>query len=49
MATALEHPPTAILLVRVLAYHAANRGAVAVALGLEALNLPLLLLFVTGL
>ncbi|GAA3290569.1 hypothetical protein GCM10020218_061470 [Dactylosporangium vinaceum] len=33
----------------VLAYHAANRAAVAVAVGLEALNLPLLLLFVTGL
>src|SRR3954447_17363847 len=33
----------------VLAYHAANRGAVAVAAGLEALNMPLLLLFVTGL
>ena len=33
----------------ILAYHAANRGAVAVAVGLEALNLPLLLLFVTGL
>jgi hypothetical protein len=33
----------------VLAYHAANRGAVAVAVGQEALNLPLLLLFVTGL
>jgi hypothetical protein len=33
----------------VLAYHAANRGAVAVAVGLEAVNLPLLLLFVTAL
>lgn len=33
----------------VLAYHAANRDAVAVAVGLEAVNLPLLLLFVTGL
>lgn len=33
----------------VLAYHAANRGAVAVAAGQEALNLSLLLLFVTGL
>jgi hypothetical protein len=33
----------------VLAYHAANRGAVAVAAGLEALNMLLLLLFVTGL
>lgn len=33
----------------VLAYHAANRGAVSVAVGQEALNLFLLLLFVTGL
>jgi hypothetical protein len=33
----------------VLAYHAENRGAVAVAFGQEAVNLPLLLLFVTGL
>jgi hypothetical protein len=33
----------------VLAYHAANRSAVAVAAGLEVLNLPLLLLFVTAL
>ncbi|WP_237566043.1 hypothetical protein [Ornithinimicrobium cerasi] len=33
----------------VLAYHAANRGAVEIAVGLEALNLPLLLLFLTGL
>src|SRR5512138_1163064 len=34
---------------KVLAFHAAHRGAVAVAVGLEALNLPLLLVFVTGL
>ena len=33
----------------VLAYHAENRGAVSVAVGQEAVNLPLLLLFVTGL
>jgi hypothetical protein len=33
----------------VLAYHAENGGAVAVAMGLEAVILPLLLLFVTGL
>ena len=33
----------------VLAYHADNRGPVAIAVGQEALNLPLLLLFVTGL
>ncbi|HZY57033.1 MAG TPA: hypothetical protein VFE09_04465 [Rubrobacteraceae bacterium] len=33
----------------VLAYHAENRGALAGAVGQEAVNLPLLLLFVTGL
>ena len=33
----------------VLAYHAANRGAVAVAAGLEAVNMVLLLVFVTAL
>src|SRR5918997_2273701 len=33
----------------VLASHAENRGALAVAVGQEAVNLPLLLLFVTGL
>jgi hypothetical protein len=33
----------------VFAYHAANRGAVAVAAGLEAMNMVLLLLFVTAL
>ena len=32
-----------------LAWHAQNRVAVAIAVGLEALNLPLLLGFVTGL
>src|SRR5215218_2062855 len=34
---------------KVLAFHAENRGAVAIAVGSEALNLPLLLGFVTGL
>src|SRR6476659_2593612 len=34
---------------KVLAFHAEHRGAVAIAVGLEALNLPLLLVFVTGL
>ena len=33
----------------VLAFHAQNRVSVAIAVGLEALNLPLLLLFLTGL
>ena len=34
---------------QVLAFHAENRTAVAIAVGLEALNLPLLLGFLTGL
>lgn len=34
---------------KVLAYHAEHRGAVAIAVGLEAVNIPLLLGFVTGL
>src|SRR5262245_52806451 len=34
---------------KVLAFHAEHRGAVAIAVGSEALNLPLLLAFVTGL
>ncbi|HEU4355987.1 MAG TPA: hypothetical protein VFT27_10400, partial [Actinomycetota bacterium] len=34
---------------KVLAFHAENRGAVAIAVGSDALNLPLLLVFVTGL
>ena len=33
----------------VLAFHTAHPGAVAIAVGLEALNVPLLLLFLTGL
>src|SRR4029079_1723081 len=33
----------------VLAFHADHRAEVAIAVGLEALNLPLLLLFLTGL
>ena len=42
-------PSYATPLGEVLAYHAENRGAVAVSVGLEAVKLPLLLLFVTGL
>jgi len=42
-------PTYAAPLGEVLAYHAENRGALAVAFGQEAVNLPLLLLFVTGL
>ena len=34
---------------KVLAFHAEHRGAVAIAVGSEALNVPLLLVFVTGL
>src|SRR3954464_12229641 len=44
-----EAPTYATPLGEVLAYHAENRGVVAVAVGLEAVILPLLLLFVTGL
>src|SRR5215207_7992806 len=42
-------PTFGVPLGEVLAYHAENRGAVAVSVGLEAVKLPLLLLFVTGL
>ena len=42
-------PTYAAPIKEVLAFHAENRTAVAIAVGLEALNLPLLLLFVTGL
>ena len=42
-------PDYAAPIKEVLAFHAENRAAVAIAVGLEALNLPLLLLFVTGL
>ena len=42
-------PTYAAPLGEVLAYHAENRGALAGAMGQEAVNLPLLLLFVTGL
>src|SRR5919199_739586 len=44
-----EAPTYATPLGEVLAYHAENRGVVAVSVGLEAVKLPLLLLFVTGL
>src|SRR5919202_4536091 len=44
-----EAPTYAAPLGEVLAYHAENRGVVAVSVGLEAVKLPLLLLFVTGL
>src|ERR671939_208078 len=42
-------PTYAAPIKEVLAFHAENRAAVAIAVGLEALNVPLLLLFVTGL
>src|SRR5215470_5995069 len=42
-------PTYAAPLKEVLAFHADHRVAVAIAVGLEALNVPLLLLFVTGL
>src|SRR5437764_3347674 len=44
-----EAPTYATPLGEVLAYHAQNRGVVAVSVGLEAVKLPLLLVFVTGL
>ncbi|RYC14802.1 hypothetical protein [Nocardioides zhouii] len=44
-----EAPAYGDPITEVLAFHAENRGAVAIAVGLEALNLPLLLGFVTGL
>ena len=45
----LGSPPYGAPLKEVLAFHADHRAAVAIAVGLEALNVPLLLLFVTGL
>jgi hypothetical protein len=42
-------PTYAAPIKEVLAFHAENRAAVEIAVGLEALTLPLLLLFVTGL
>ena len=45
----VNSPTYAAPMKEVLAFHAENRAAVAIAVGLEALTLPLLLLFVTGL
>ena len=45
----VDSPTYGAPLKEVLAFHADHRAAVAFAVGLEALNLPLLLLFVTGL
>jgi hypothetical protein len=45
----VNSPTYAAPMKEVLAFHAENRAAVAIAVGLEALNVPLLLLFVTGL
>ena len=45
----VDSPTYGAPLKEVLAFHADHRAAVAIAVGLEALNLPLLLLFVTGL
>src|SRR4051794_24890734 len=44
-----KSPPYGAPMKEVLAFHANHPGAVAIAVGLEALNVPLLLLFVTGL
>src|SRR5918911_4062227 len=45
----LDSPTYGAPLKEVLAFHADHPGAVAIAVGLEALNVPLLLLFLTGL
>jgi hypothetical protein len=45
----VNSPTYAAPMKEVLAFHADHPGAVAIAVGLEALNVPLLLLFVTGL
>ncbi len=45
----LNSPPYGAPMKEVLAFHADHPGAVAIAVGLEALNVPLLLLFLTGL
>jgi len=45
----VDSPTYGAPLKEVLAFHADHRAEVAIAVGLEALNLPLLLLFVTGL
>ena len=45
----LDSPPSGAPMKEVLAVHADHPGAVAIAVGLEALNVPLLLLFLTGL
>ena len=45
----VNSPTYAAPMKEVLAFHADHPGAVAIAVGLEALNVPLLLLFLTGL
>ena len=45
----VNSPTYAAPMTEVLAFHANHPGAVAIAVGLEALNVPLLLLFLTGL
>jgi hypothetical protein len=45
----VDSPPYAAPMKDVLAFHAHHSAAVAIAVGLEALNVPLLLLFLTGL
>jgi hypothetical protein len=45
----VNSPTYAAPMKEVLAFHANHPGAVAIAVGLEALNVPLLLLFLTGL
>src|SRR4051794_7826801 len=45
----VHSPPYSAPMKEVLAFHAHHPGAVAIAVGLEALNVPLLLFFLTGL
>src|ERR671921_1708377 len=49
LVASLDSPPYGAPMKEVLAFHAAHGAAVGTAVGLEALNVPLLLLFVTGL
>src|ERR687889_61398 len=49
LVAALDSPPYGAPMKEVLAFHAAHGAAVGTAVGLEALNVPLLLLFLVGL
>src|ERR671921_1148232 len=49
LVASLDSPPYGAPMKEVLAFHAAHGAAVGTAVGLEALNVPLLLLFLVGL